>query len=294
MSNLFLTSLNSYHLPLTSLFYNAFVKFFLQKFALVVVAGVLTLGAAGWLAVWPWARAKSQFTVVLADVSDGTVAKIISDINSRLPEVESIHYVSKVEGLQAMAQAPGFDKWGMWMMDNPVPPILMVRVSPWLMWGDGVEDAFQVLRTRPSVELVIADVPAIRAWFALVGRLGVLVWILAAAAWCGVWLGWRRIADQQVHTLTWSVHEVKASGGTLAAAVALSRRHQRYQAIACLLVLALAYGYAAGAVTLVAQATGISVGSWTGVVWGMVALAVWQISEIVWGRAVTRVWQQLP
>ena len=235
---------------------------------------------------------RSRVTVVLADLPESIIAKIVSDLRERAPEIQEVAYVSKADGLKKLADAPGFHEWGMWMTENPVPAVLLLRVSPLALFTDRTKEMFQIIRTRPGVDLVIGEIPAIRQWLKLVWVAGgLLVAACVASAWA-MWAGFHYLAIQHVLETRTSIQKLKWAGTSPEVALEMFSRPHTKEWWVCALASGGALTWISG--LLEASLRAMEVSRWGTVAWACVVVIAggWWMSRAVWRRVVRRAWDE--
>lgn len=274
--------------------YNVFtLRFIGHKLAIVTGWIVVTLCLVVWGGAWTWFRDRSQITVVLMELPESSLAKVTSTIREKVPHVRAITYLSKADGLKKVSEAPGFKDWGMWLSDNPVPPVLLVKVPPRILMTDHALEVCQAIQNVPGVHLVVGEIPALRMWFLVYMAGGILVLMAWAAGGWTMSLALSFVAVAQMTAVRGSLQQLKSAGATFPWALSLSQKKQTMEWLA---VSGVTMALIAAVLAWMAPAlTGIGIQPL--VVWVVtcgVALGIgWWQSRRVWRSAVNKVWEEL-
>jgi len=264
------------------------------KAALMGLWGGLTLAVLVLIEAWPWAVSRARLTVVLEDLPNDSVLRLAEDIRSRVPEVRKVIYWSKTDGLKKLGEAPGFDRWGVWLADNPIPAVLEVHLAPWHFWGDRLMRIFDMLRTRPGVQMVVGEVPAIRAWLALLFGAAAGLMLLWGCMAVVSWWAWQWVVNREAEGAKGVIQETKAAGGRLEGAVQAASRHQGGDWVAGMILTAGGLWWMSSWMEPFLKL--VKVGRGEAVIPAIlvtgVAAAI--LSRLAWRRAVERVWSSLP
>ena len=253
----------------------------------------VTLGVVVWTAAWPWASSRSRVTLVLGNVSETSVARLVSSIHQQFPEFTQLAFVSKSEGLQRLSSVPGFDQWNIWLPENPVPPVLQLFLPMSWAYSDRLMETLALLQRFEGVKHVVVEVQAVQLWWKLLLGSGVLVW----GAWGMVtWMVWALhagLARERAAGLRGTVVNLKMAGVSVVHAVRLMGKTHLAESMVMGSVWGSALIIACGTTESMMKLVGVNPWWVFGVTFGVVMGWGEWMNRITWKRAVQAMWEDI-